>query len=576
MGTAGKLRVILLLVLFAMGLFFVTRLLAPEPPTPIAEGSALVLELGGRYVETAAASPLARIAGDDTQPFLGLLSLLRMAERDERIAHVVLRVEPLQIGWGKADELRAALERLRARGKKTVVHLEIANFSANRELFIASAADEVFVSPGSAVPLVGLAAEYLFLGGFWEKLGVDFDVAKAGKYKSAVEAYSERTMSAASREMANALLDDVFQRFVEGLAKGRGRSTAEIADAIDTGAVRSQRLEALGLIDGEIHLDVLLERYSSVVSHATWARLDPEDIGFSANKSVALIYGSGTVVQGDATGSPLDANPAFASETISRALLDAADDDDISAIVLRIDSPGGSALASEIIWRAVQQARAKGKPVVASFSDVAASGGYYVASAADAVVSNPGTLTGSIGVFALRPALGGLLEKLDIGVDSLTRGQHADFLLRTDKMSPAALARLQTSVLDIYQMFLARVADGRGLSTEQVDEIGQGRVWTGSQAHQRGLVDELGGIYTAVRRAKAAAGIPVDEDVYLKPYPKQKSLSQQLVDAFQVSAAKAAGPGLDWPTPLREALVFTRGLPTQTPLLIPPVLVEIR
>lgn len=575
MGLAGKFRVFILLALFAVGLYFVTRMLAPEPPSPIAAGSTAVFEVGGRYIEAAAASPLARIAGDKTQPFLGLLSLFRMAERDDRIDTVVLRMEPMKIGWGKADEIRQALERLRARGKKTVAHLEIANFSANRELFIASAADEIFVSPGSAVPLVGLAAEYLFLGGFWDKLGVSFDVAKAGRYKSAVESYSARTMSEASREMANSLLDDTYSRFVEGLAKGRGLSVADVEAAIDAAPMRSQRLEGLGLIDGEMHLDVLLSRYDKIISHRTYARVTPEDIGFQAQASIALVYGTGTVVQGDAASSPLETNPVFASETISRAILDAAEDDSMRAIVLRIDSPGGSALASEIIWRAIQQARAKGKPVIASFSDVAASGGYYVAAAADAIVSDPGTLTGSIGVFALRPAVGGLLDKLEIGVDSLTRGRHADFLLSTDKMSPAALARLQTSVLDTYQLFLTRVAEGRNMTTEQVDAVGQGRVWTGQQAFEAGLVDELGGLYAAVNRAKVAAGIDVDDDVYLTPFPAQKSLSQQLVDAFQVSAAQAMGPSFDWPEPISKVLSWTRDLPTQTPLLIPPVLVEI-
>ena len=575
MRRASRVRIMVLLLVVGCGVYLFSRLFAPALPVSIADGSALVVELGGEYVEAASASPLARLAGDDSRPFLGLLSMLRLAERDDRIEAVILRIQPMQIGWGKADELRDALGRLREKGKRTVAHLEIANFSANKELFVATAADEVWVSPGSAVPLVGLAAEYLFLGGFWEMLGIDFDVAKAGRYKSAVETFSERTMSEASREMANSLLDDTYRRFVEGLASGRKLSTAEIVEAIDAGSVRSQRLETLGLIDGELHLDRLLARFDSVVAHRDYQRVDPRDLGFEAKSQIALIYGTGAVVQGDASASPLDSSPVFASETISRAILDAAEDPEIVAIVLRIDSPGGSALASELIWRAVERARALGKPVIASFSDVAASGGYYVASAADAIVSNPGTLTGSIGVFALRPALGGLLEKLEIGVDSLTRGRHADFLLSSHKMSPAALARLQTSVLDTYQLFLTRVSEGRKLTREQVDELGQGRVWTGAQAFEAGLVDELGGLYTAVDRAKVAAGLQPDDDVYLTPFPGQKSLGEQLMEAFQLTALRAAGPGLEWPRPLAQLLAWSRDLPAQTPLLIPPLLVEI-
>jgi protease-4 len=580
MSTASKSRLLILLLIAAVGVFFVMRLFSAAAPVEIAPGSTLVIEIGGSYVEAPGASPLARLAGDKTRPFIGLLSSFSVAERDDRIATVVLRIQPLELGWGKADEIREAIGRLREKGIHTAAHLEIQNFSANKELFIASAADEIFVAPGSAVPLVGMAAEYLFLGGFWEKLGIEFEVARAGRYKSAVEIFAERTMSPASREMADSLLDDTYERFVEALASGRQLTTHEVIEAIDTGSVRSQRLVDLGLIDGEMHLDELLNRFGDeVVTHAEYSKVDPEHLGFEAKAEFALIYGTGTVVQGGSGDSLLRSSPVFASETLSRAILEAAEDPKIAAIVLRIDSPGGSALASELIWRAITRARALGKPVIASFSDVAASGGYYVASAADVIVADPGTLTGSIGVFALRPAIGGLLEKLEIGIDSITRGQHADFLLSTEKMSPASLARLQTSVLDTYQLFLTRVATGRDLSIEQVDAIGQGRVWTGRQALEVGLVDELGGLYTAVRRAKEAVDLAATDDVYLIPYPRRKSLSAQLVGAFQQTMIGIAGPGLAWseglPAPLRQIADWTRDLPRGTPLLIPPAIIEI-
>jgi len=580
MGTVRKSRLLILLLIVVVGFYFVTRQFSGAAPAEIAAGSTLIIELGGDYVEAPGASPLARLAGDTTRPFIGLLSMFSLAERDDRIANVVLRIQPVGLGWGKADEIREAIGRLREKGIHTAAHLEIQNFSANKELFIASAADEIFVSPGSGVPLVGMAAEYIFLGGFWEKLGVEFEVARAGRYKSAVEVFAERTMSPASREMADSLLDDTYERFVEALASGRQMTTSAVLEAIDTGSIRSQRLEALGLIDGELHFDQLLDRFGEdVVTHAAYSRVDPEQLGFEAQAEFALIYGTGTVVQGGSDGSAFRSSPEFASETISQAILDAAEDSKISAIVLRIDSPGGSALASELIWRAIDRARAMGTPVIASFSDVAASGGYYVAAAADVIVADPGTLTGSIGVFALRPAIGGLLEKLEIGIDSITRGRHADFLLSSEKMSPASMARLQASVLDTYQLFLTRVADGRGLSIGEVDEIGQGRVWTGRQALEVGLVDELGGLYTAVRRAKQVVGLAATDDVYLIPYPKEPSLSAQVLQAFQQTVLRVAGPGMMWsealPAPLRRIAEWTRDLPSGTPLLIPPMLVEI-
>ena len=580
MGTASRIRILILLLIFVLGVFFVMRRFSAGPPVEVAAGSTLVLELGGNYVEAPAASPLARLAGDSSQPFISLLSTFAMAERDDRLSTVVLRIQPLEIGWGKADEIREAIGRLKEKGIHTAAQLEIQDFSANKALFVASAADEIFVSPGSAVPLVGMAAEYLFLGGFWEKVGIDFEVARAGRYKSAVEIFTERTMSPASREMADSLLDDTYERFVGALASGRNLTREAVLEAIDRGSVRSQRLEALGLIDGELHLDQLVARFGDdVVSHADYARVDPKSLGFEAKAEFALIYGTGAVVQGHSGDSPLRSSPVFASDTISRAILDAAEDSAISAIVLRIDSPGGSALASELIWRAIDRAREKGKPIIASFSDVAASGGYYVAAGADAIVADPGTLTGSIGVFALRPAIGGLLEKLEIGVDSLTRGRHADFLLSSEKLSPAALARLQTSVLDTYQLFLTRVSDGRDLPIERVDEIGQGRVWTGRQAFENGLVDELGGLYTAVRRAKTAVGLAETDDVVLVPFPKQRSFSEQLIEAFSQTAVRVAGPTLGWstawPEPLGRILTLVRDLPTGAPLLIPPILIDI-
>ncbi|MEM9177426.1 MAG: signal peptide peptidase SppA [Myxococcota bacterium] len=546
-------------------------------PLEVADDTTLVIELGGEYVEAPGPNPLARLAGDTTRPLLGLLGIFTRAERDARVETVVLRIQPLSIGWGKADEIRAAAVRVREAGKRVVAHLEVQGFLANKELYVASAADEIFVAPGSAIPLVGLAAEYVHLGGLWEKFGIDFDIAKAGRYKSAIEVYAERTMSEAAREMANSLLDDAWARFVSALAEGRHLPVTAIEDAIDRGPVRSQELEALGLIDGEVHLDALLEREGgSLLYGAEYAAVDPESLGFAPQASVALIFGVGTVLQGESDDSPLSSENVFASGTVSRAIVEAAEDPEIDAILLRIDSPGGSALASEIIWRAIGRARERGTPVVVAMSDVAASGGYYVASAANAIVADPGTLTGSIGVFAIRPVLGGLFDKLEIGIDSLTRGKHADFLLTSEKLSPAALARLETSVLDTYQLFLARVADGRGLSIEAVDAVAQGRVWSGRQAFDAGLVDEVGGLYTAARRAKVEIGLEPDDDVLLIPYPEPPTLSEQLIRALSSASVQTLSPKIEWPEPLAQLVEVASGLPTGTPALVPPMMIEIR
>lgn len=573
MKRPSKLRiflVVLLAVLLAM-LFFQERG-GPE----ISPGSTLVLELEGTYVEAQRSSLVARALGEDQRPFAALLSTIAMAERDDRLAAVVLVIRPLSIGWGKSGELREAIARLRAAGRKTIAFLEIASFSASREYYVATAADEVYVVQGGAVPVVGLAAEYFFLGGLWEKLGVTFEVGKAGKYKSAVESYAGTGMSEPTREMTASLLDSANDAFVDAIADGRGMSREAVVTAIDAGPVLPVELVMQGFADGSLHVDELLEQMpGEIVREHTYARVLPSEVGFQPVATVALVYGSGTVVQGRGSRSR-SGGPVMASETVSDAIRDAAEDPEIDAILLRIDSPGGSALAAEEIWRAVVSARQYGKPIIASFSDLAASGGYYVAAAADGIVSNGGTLTGSIGVFAIRPVLGGTLDKLGIGLESMTRGRYADLLLAGEPLSEGARARLQGMVLSTYELFLERVAQGREMPIGEVDAVAQGRVWTGRQALDVGLVDELGGLRVAVNRIRRDLQLDPDADVELVPRPAPKQLSEEIAELLDARLARAVREGLPLPGAARVFESWWTELPTDSPLLVPPGLVEIR
>jgi protease-4 len=534
-----------------------------------------VLELEGSYVEAPQAPLISRLLGEDRRPFVGLLSRIATAARDDRLSTVVLVIRPLGIGWGKAGELREAIARLRDAGRRTVVLLDMAAFSAAREYYVAAAADEVYIVPGGVVPIVGLAAEYFFLGGLWEKLGIEFEVGKAGRYKSAVEAYAGKGMSDATREMANSLLDSINDAFIDAIVSDRRLTRDEVLATIDRAPMLPAELEQLGLVDGSFHLDVLLDEIGGdVVRQKRYASVLPAEVGFEPVAEVALIYGTGTVVEGRGTTSRSGA-PVFASKTVSKAILDAAKDDSIDAIILRIDSPGGSALASEQIWRTLQEARRYEKPIVASFSDLAASGGYYVASGADSIVSAAGTLTGSIGVFALRPVLGGAFEKLGVAVESLTRGRHADFLLATDPLSEGARKRLQDIVLETYRIFLERVAAGRSLSLEAVDAVAQGRVWTGEQALEHGLVDELGGLHTAVSRVRTRLGLDAGADVSLVAFPPPQSLSEEIADILDSRIAAFMQSRIPLPDALHRLEVMLLELPLEGPLMIPPVLVEI-
>ncbi len=546
----------------------------------VERGTVLVMDLEGSYVEAHVTPYLARFFGAPDRPLIDVLSELAKAERDERLSAVLFRIRPLDIGWGKADELRAAIARIGERGRRTVAYLEIEKYGANVEYFVATGADEIYMAPGSRNPFVGLAAEYLFLGGFFEKIGVEIEYERVGKYKSAVESFAESKMSEANREMTTALLDSVYDRFVEAVAEGRSLTREQVHGAIDAGPATPAEMREHGLGDGIGFFDEILERVQDgdeerpVMGGAEYAKVDPSSVGFDPVASFALIYGTGPVVAGDGS-SGLAGRQVLASNTVSEAFEAATEAPEIDAIIFRIDSPGGSALASDLVWRATQRAREKGKPVIASFSDVAASGGYYVACGADRIVSQPASYTGSIGVFVLRPVLAGLLENLGIGVEVMTRGEHADLLLASRRLSPRTRARLRADVRGVYETFVGRVAKGRELTPEAVDAIGQGRVWTGAQAFDVGLVDALGGLRTAVLEAKSAVGLDADADVVLISYPPPKSLAEQITDALGASV-RATVSSLSLPSMVRQLALTLQVLPAGTPLLIPPGLTEIR
>ncbi|HEX5065383.1 MAG TPA: signal peptide peptidase SppA [Myxococcota bacterium] len=523
------LRLALVMLALAFAASFFWRSSGPH----IEKGSVLVLELSGEYVESAEPPLFARLTGSARRPFASLLSALAIAERDDRIGAIVFRVRDLQIGWGKAQELREAIASASAKGRRTIAWLELASFGANLEYFVASAADEVYAAPATRAPVVGLAAEYLFFGGLLERLGVQIEVERIGRYKSAVETIAGHQMSDSMREVASSLLDSIDAQFVAGIAKSRKLGEPAVRDAIAAAPVDPDQMKKWGLIDGALQWDELLSKEGDppVVEADVYAAVQPADVGFDPKARFALVYGSGPVVVGKGSISP-SGSLVLASETVSKALEDASKDSSIDAVVLRVDSPGGSALASDLVWRAAEQVRAAGKPLIASFSDVAASGGYYVATGADAIVASPGTITGSIGVFALRPVLEGVFEKLDIGFDSIVRGPHAELQLSTRPLSPESRARLRAEVASIYGLFLDRVAAGRPLDRSQVDAVGQGRVWTGAQAKEVGLVDELGGLRAAIAVGKKRLDIAEDADVALVVFPAPRSLVEQIQDAF--------------------------------------------
>jgi protease-4 len=572
------LRWTLLAILVLLGIgWWVHRAQQPS----VEPGSALVLRLEGEFVEATDTPLFAQILGVHRRSMLGVLSELRKAQRDDRLAHVVLEIGDLQIGWAKAQELRDAIRDLREAGRRPVALLGVGGFGANLEYYVASAAEQVYLQPGSGPPLIGLAEEHLFLGGVWERYDIAVSVGQAGEYKGAAEQLAATEMSAAYREQAVSLLDSVDAQFVSGIAEARGLTGEAVRMALDVASSKADTLKALDLVDGESTREDLLAALGDppVVDGGDDAGVDAASVGFDPQATVALVYASGAVVAGEGN-STRTGEPVAASDTVSEALTQAAEDDAIAAIVLRVDIPGGGSFPSESIWRAVRNARQR-KPVVASFSDYAASGGYYVASGADAVVALPATITGSIGVFAVRPALGAFFARFGVNTETMQRAPHAELNLAMPRLSDDTAEWLDREVQTVYELFLDRVAEGRSLEPSQVHRVARGRVWTGEQAVERGLVDQLGGLRAAVGLAKERAGIDADADVGLTVYPPPRPLAEQIAESFRLSVAQAAASALPfeiqrWPAAAGRISAWLGAVAQGGALLLPPVWIEIQ
>lgn len=566
-------RLIAIALLAVVALLLVRRM---ETGPSIESGSTLMLELSGAYLEAPAAPTFGALVGLDRQSLLATLSELRKAERDDRIARVVIRVRDLQVGWAKAQELRDAIRALRDKGRKPIAVLEVEGFGANLEYYVASAAEKLYLAPGSGAPVLGLAEEHLFYGGLWEKLGVTLQVAQVGRYKGAADSLVSKEMGEYYREQAEWLLDSIDGQFIAGIAEARGVSVDTVRKVIATAPSRPEVLEELGLIDGVQTARQLAKETPEAkrVSASAYAAVPASEVGFEPEATFALIYGSGAIQSGEGSTSRTG-QPVFASDTVIDAIEDAVEAEDVRAIVLRIDSPGGGAFPSEQIWHAVREARKK-KPVVASFSDYAASGGYYVASAADAIVSLPGTLTGSIGVFAVRPALRGLFERFDVHTGLLERAPHGEINLLSPELSPDTRDWLQADVEDTYRRFLARVSEGRGRPVEEVEAVAEGRVWTGEQAVTRGLVDGIGGLRSAVARAKEKIGLGEDADVSLTVYPPPKPLAEQIQELLRISAFAAVLDSVPWRGAIERTGAWVEAVTSAGPVLASPIWIDIR
>jgi protease-4 len=428
---------------------------------------------------------------------------------DPEVAAVVLEIEALPVSVARIEELRAVVAGLRAR----VPVLAYLQGGGTKEYYLASAATAIAAPPDTTLVVNGFAGSTLFLKDALGKLGVGFEVVRAGAYKTAAEPLVRSEASPEAREVANAVLDDVFGRVVAEIGRTRELPEDRVRALLDEGLFTSARAKEAGLVDVLAWPDELegvvrgLARRKVVLArgHETAPRRTAESWGPAAR--IALVRLEGMITPGEARRDPLGADRLAGADTVAAQLRRATDDAEVKAIVIRIESPGGDAAASDLVWRELVRARQKGKPVIASLGDVAASGGYLVAAGADAIVAEASTVTGSIGVFALKPDLSGLLGKLAVSREAYARGQNAEVTTLARPWSEGERAAVEKQVDAVYEVFLSRVTQGRRLPREEVERLAGGRVWTGRQALERGLVDRLGSLSDAIQLARERAGL---------------------------------------------------------------------
>jgi protease-4 len=540
----------------------------------------LELDLTEGIAEEPPADPVSALLAMRRTRLADVLDGLRRARTDDRVRALVVKVGGRGIGLARVQELRTAVQEFARAGKLTVAWAEtFGDFSpGNVPYYLATAFDRIYLQPSGDVGLTGISMENWFYRGTLDKLGLDFQVGKRHEYKSAAERLTEHGFTGPAREAMERLAASIVEQITEAIGQRLEIPVREARALIDRGpfladeALDARLVDVLGYRD-EVYAEVRKEvgpdayllylgRYQRSRALAQRARKLPSP----GEDMVALIYATGPIRRGRSGRGPL-ASGSMGSDTMTAALRAATADHRARAIVLRVNSPGGSYVASDSIWREVVRAREAGMPVVVSMGDVAASGGYFIAMAADAIVAEPGTITGSIGVLAGKPVLNGLLHRAGVSTDSVREGAHAEMFSTTHPFSEDEWSRVNTWLDRIYADFTGKVAAGRGMSVEQVHDIARGRVWAGADAADNGLVDELGGLATAAGLARQKAGLP--DTTPLRVYPRVRPLDRVRPpeSSEDRSAAQAGLFAESWGPVWR--LAASVGLPSYGPLILP-------
>lgn len=507
-----------------------------------------------------------------------IIRVLDRARKDERVLGLVARFGEAEPSLADAEEIRAALLRFKAANKFTIAYAASIGeaASANKSYYLASSFDELWLQPVGLVGLNGVSFETPFLRGLLDRVGLKPEFVTRKAFKTAAANLTDTSMSAANRTMMTGLLNDLTRQMIEGIAENRNLPVATVEKLFGNGPFTTAEALQAKLIDRVGYQDELLEnlrqkagkeaRLTNVFDylHATNNHDLPKSLADTkpdAHKRIAIINLRGPIHLGDSVRVP--SRQSAGADTIATAISDALDDKDVMVIILRIDSPGGSPAASETIRRAVMLAErgttdTKPKPVIVSMGSVAASGGYWVASGAKYIVANPATLTGSIGVVVGKVSAEKLSRDIGVNWDGVSDGPMANLLSPARGFNTAERAKIDAMADDVYSNFISRVAEGRQLTPAAVEQLAQGRVWTGAQAYNLKLVDELGGLDTAINRAKEKMGLTADTPVYIDTYPRQPSRLQQLLDMakyYQELASSIPAMGVSVESTLRPGLI---------------------
>jgi protease-4 len=481
-------------------------------------------------------TPTARLLETDHQSLRDVVDALDRGASDDRVVGMIARIGAASMGMAQTQEIREAVLRFRAHKKFAIAYSEtFGEFGpGNGAYYLATAFDHIYLQPSGDIGLTGIIMESPFIKNTLNKLGMSFHGDHRYEYKAALNFYTETKYTGAHREEMTSIMDSWFNQMKDGICQARQIAPDKFQAVVDAGPYLGKEAVDAKLVDGVAYRD---EVYGKVKAQAgngaellyLGKYLDRAGRPHDHGKKIALVYGVGAVTRGQSDFDPVQGEQTMGSDTVASAIRAAANDENVKAILFRVDSPGGSYVASDTIWREVVNARKAGKPVIVSMGNLAGSGGYFVAMAADKIVAQPGTITASIGVLGGKMLTSGLWDKVGLSWDEVHDGDKATMFTGTQDYTSAEWGRFEAWLDRVYVDFTSKVAEGRKLPKEKVLEIAKGRIWSGQDAKNLGLVDELGGYDTALKLAKKAAGIPESDEVKIVVFPQEKSLWETLL-----------------------------------------------